>query len=349
MDGLRAYNRKRMLFWGLGVSLAVLVMGHVCLAVSSGAMRVPVRTVWQIILAGGDRAALDVLGVRGSVVAVVWQIRLPRAVAGVLAGAGLAVAGAVFQPVLQNPLADPYTLGISSGAAFGASTAITVNLLWGLWLPVTGCALAGALITLGLVILIAKQGGGFVNSNLVIAGIIMSSILSSGMSFLKMLAGEQVGAIVYWLMGSLNAKSWGDVRLLAAVIVPGVAVAWIFSEDLNLMILGEKDAAGLGINVRRMRLVYLIVGALITSVCVAVCGIIGFVGLMIPHMLRFWLSMDNRVIVPLSAVSGALLLSVADNAARLISSGEIPVGVLTTLLGGPFFICLFVRRKERSI
>jgi iron complex transport system permease protein len=282
-------------------------------------------------------------------VAVVWELRLPRIICGLCAGAGLGAAGALFQAILQNPLADPYTLGVSSGAAFGASLAILLNLTLAAAIPVSLAALVFAGIALALVLLIASRvpaAGDFNGASLVMAGIIVSAILQAGISFMKMISGEQVAAIVFWLMGSLSARTWNDALLLAPVIIAATALAALFSGDLNALTLGGKTAEALGTPVRRTLLLYLFLGAVITAVCVSVCGIIGFVGLVVPHLLRVGVSPDNRFLLPLSALGGALLLTSADTAARLVSAGEIPVGVLTTLLGGPFYIYILVRRSR---
>jgi iron complex transport system permease protein len=312
--------------------------------VGLGAMAMPWRDTAKII--GGKLFNASLLeGFQEGSIAVVWEIRLPRIICGMLAGMGLAAAGVIFQAILQNPLADPYTLGISTGAAFGASIAIYLNTAFGAFAPIPAFALASALLTLLAVIAISAGAGGFMSSNLIMAGIIASSILSAGISFIKMAAGENVGAIVYWLMGSLSAKDWGDALMLLPIL-PSVALAWAFAKDLNAMALGSRTAESLGVNVKARRLMYLSLGAAITALCVSACGVIGFVGLIVPHLLRFWLTSDNRLLLPVSALLGAFLLSAADNLTRLLSGGNIPVGVLTTLLGGPFFIFIFMRRKD---
>jgi iron complex transport system permease protein len=215
--------------------------------------------------------------------------------------------------------------------------------------PVSLAALLFAALALALVLLIASRipsAGDYNAASLVMAGIIVSAILQAGISFMKMSSGEQVAAIVFWLMGSLSARTWNDTLLLAPVIVAAVVLGTLFSGDLNTLTLGSKTAESLGTPVRRTLILYLLLGAAITAVCVSVCGIIGFVGLVIPHLLRLGVSSDNRYLLPLSALGGALLLAAADTAARLVSGGEIPVGVLTTLLGGPFYIYILVRRRE---
>ena len=336
-------SRKKCLLIGvfLVAGLVLLLTGTVGL----GAMEISYGNVLKIIW--GKITGNEVLlsSIKPNMIAVIWDIRMPRILCGMFVGAGLASAGVVFQSILQNPLADPYTLGISTGAAFGASIAMLLNILIGLYLPVSVMALAFALLTLIIVIMISMHGGGLVHSNLIIAGIIVSSFLSAGISFIKMLAGEDVSAIVFWLMGSLGSKDWEDVYLVGIVVTLASGLSFVFANDLNVMTLGNRNAEALGVNVKRVRLFYLIIASCITAVCVSICGIIGFVGLIVPHILRASLTSDNRILLPLSALLGAVLLCCADNATRLISSGEIPVGVLTTLLGGPFFVYIFLKRK----
>lgn len=275
--------------------------------------------------------------------AIVWDVRVPRILSAVLIGAGLAVSGAIFQSILRNPLADPYTIGVSTGAAFGASIAIFMNIILGKYLPVTPFALAGAFLSLSLVMTIARRNGMISSNNLIIAGIIVGSILSAGMSFLKSAAGENVAAIVHWLLGSLASRSWDHIMLLLPFIVIGCGLSIEFASRLDIMSLGEREARHLGVDPQKTMRLYLLIGSCMTAVCVAVGGIIGFVGLIVPHMIRFGLTSRNAILIPLSTVAGALLLLMADNISRILFNVEVPVGVLTTLLGGPFFIWLFMK------
>ena len=336
-------QRKRALFFALFLIIALAAL--LLYGVNTGAMAISAGDSARIIL---SRITGDVrwLGdIKENAVAVIWRIRLPRILCGMLVGMALGLSGVIFQSILQNPMADPYTMGVSTGAAFGSCLALFLNITYGLMLPVTPAGLLVALVTLRIVVYLSGKGGGLVTGNMIISGMIVSAIFSSGISFIKMMAGENVGAIVFWLMGSLAAKNWNDVALLAPVVlVCGLLAVW-FSDRLNIMSLGERQALSLGVNVRRTRLLFLLLGALMTAACVSACGIIGFVGLIVPHMLRFWLSADNRLLMPLSGLSGALLLGLADSLARLLGQGDIPVGVLTTLLGGPFFIYIFIKRQ----
>lgn len=339
-------NRKKSFFYIilLGSLLPLVLIG----SVSLGTMHISPEQTARIVGGKISGVAQWYEGIPRSAVAVVWELRLPRLFCGAFAGTGLAAAGVIFQGILQNPLADPYTLGVSTGAAFGASLAILLNLSFGLRLPIPLLALGFAALTLVLVLIISQQGSGLISTNLIMAGIILSALLSAGINFIKMLSGEQVGAIVFWLMGSLSARGWSEVLLLGPVIVLAGVPAIIFAEDLNLLTLGARNAESLGVSVKKTRFFFLLLGAAITAVCVSVCGVIGFVGLVVPHLLRFSVTSNNRLLLPLSMLLGAILLVVADTCARLLSSGEIPVGVLTTLLGGPFFIYIFIRHRGKK-
>jgi iron complex transport system permease protein len=326
--------------------MAVLLVFSLIGTLTLGAARLSIVEIGKIIIGKCSGIPRLYAGIPQGLVAVIWELRLPRIISGILCGAGLAVSGVIFQGILQNPLADPYTLGISTGAAFGASLAILVSVTTGMVLSVPFFALAFAGLTLVLVLLIASQGGGMESGSLIMSGIIVSAVLSAGISFMKMVSGENVGAIVFWLMGSLSAKTWGDAALLVAIIPPASIAAAFFSAHLNILALGSRDAQALGVRVKPTRFLYLLLAAGIIASCVSVCGIIGFVGLIVPHLLRMACTADNRLLIPLSALAGGLLLCLADTGARLLGTGEIPVGVLTTLIGGPFFIFIFIRRRK---
>ncbi|MFW6054350.1 MAG: FecCD family ABC transporter permease [Thermodesulfobacteriota bacterium] len=279
---------------------------------------------------------------------VVLEVRLPRILTAATVGGGLAVAGAVFQGILLNPLADPYTLGVSAGAAFGASLAILFSLGGALY-SVPGFAFAGAIATLFLVIYLAYSGGrrGFSSNNLILSGIIVGAILSAGISFLKYLADEQVAVIIFWLMGSFASKTWPELGLVLILTALGSLVCLFYARDLNLIALGSRAAGSLGVNTGRVTLILLITASLIAAVSVSVSGIIGFVGLLVPHMVRFITGPDNRRLIPVSMITGALLLLGADTLIRAVLPGEVPIGVLTALIGGPVF-CYIFRKRQMS-
>lgn len=276
---------------------------------------------------------------------VVIDVRLPRILCATFVGAGLSVAGVIFQGLLLNPLADPYTLGISAGAAFGAALALILNLeFWGPYsLPIF--AFAGALLTLFSVIFLASSEEQLSSNNLILSGIIVSTILSAGISFLKYLANERVAIIIFWLMGSFASKTWPEAVIVFSVFIIGFCISLFYARDLNILSLGERSAQTLGVNIKQVRLILLITGSLITAVCVSVSGIIGFVGLIIPHLMRFFVGADNQRLLPVSALAGAILLLGADTITRAILSVEVPIGILTALIGGPFFCYIFKQRQ----
>lgn len=344
MDGIQKRKKEHRKYVLIGLGLFILILITMVFAVGMGAMQIgfgeSLRILWEKLTGN----ALE--GVKANAIAVVWEIRLPRVLCGLFVGMGLAVAGAIFQSLLGNPLADPYTLGVSTGAAFGASLAILLNIMFALVLSTTAFAFGFAFLTLILVLLIARRSGDLTTNSLIISGIIIGTILSAGISFIKMTAGEDVSAIVFWIMGSLVSRQWSHVFLVMPIVLIASIVAYAFANDLNVMTLGDNSAQSLGVNTKRIRLLYLILGSCLTAACVSASGVIGFVGLVVPHLLRMWLTANNRVLIPLSALLGGLLLMLADNATRLLSGGEIPVGVLTTLLGGPFFLFVFSKRPR---
>jgi iron complex transport system permease protein len=275
---------------------------------------------------------------------VIMEVRLPRIITAVLVGGGLAVAGCIFQSLLQNPLADPYTLGISSGAAFGASIAILL-LIVGSALPssliIPLFAFGGALLTLVAVFSLAAPSTRLSSNSLILAGIIISAILSAGISLIKFLADEQVNAIIFWLMGSFIGKDWADVLLLSILVLPSTLILMLFSREMDIMTFGDRTSEALGIDTTRIRRFVLIVASLSTSGCVAVSGIIGFVGLIVPHFVRMILGPSNTMLIPVSFLCGCILLLGADTVTRVLLPTEIPIGVLTALIGGPLFCYIF--------
>jgi len=318
----------------LGV-LAVLASGLGFIAVSPG------EVLDAVLGVHGTAGAQDALHR-----SVVLEVRLPRILCSMSVGFGLALAGAVFQGLLLNPLADPFTLGVSSGAAFGAA----LSLLLGLHFlgPATLGAMAflGAAATLFAVMALSGRDADLAPTNLILSGVIVSAILSAGISFIKYLADERVASIVFWLMGSFVSRTWTDALLTGAVTLAGFAVCLFHARDLNIMSLGTRPARSLGVDVGRVRLVLLLTASLVSAVCVSISGIIGFVGLIVPHLMRLAVGPDNRVLLPASGLAGALLLLCADTATRTALPHEVPIGVLTALIGGPVFCWIFTRTRS---
>jgi iron complex transport system permease protein len=325
----------------LGAALVVLILT----ATALGFMAVSPGSVLRIILSRILDLPGLIQGLEDSEILVVTQVRLPRILTSAIVGAGLAMAGVVFQGILLNPLADPYTLGVSAGAAFGASLAFLFGVPFlGLY-TVPFMAFVFALATLGAVLWLAAGGERYSSQNLILSGVIVAAILSAGIGLVKHLADEQVSVIIFWLMGSFASKTWWEVGLSLAVIVLGGGVAIFYARDMNILSLGDKTAASLGVETERTRLILLVVTSLMTAVCVSVSGIIGFVGLVVPHLMRFLIGPDNRALLPVSALGGALLLVGADTLTRTALPHEVPIGVLTALIGGPYFCYIFRKRQ----
>ena len=282
--------------------------------------------------------------------ATLWLIRLPRILMAVLVGATLATAGAVMQGVFRNPLAEPGVIGISSGAAVGASASIVFGL--GFLGPLTLPALAfvGGLAATVIVYVSARSDGRTEVVTLVLTGIAVNAVGGAAIALFTYLGStQQREQIVFWQLGSLNGTRWDDLAVVAPLAVVGIAVCLFFAGSLDLLALGERQAEHLGVRVERLRVVAIVVIALLTCAAVAFCGIIGFVGLVVPHLMRMVLGPGHRLLLPASALGGAVLLLAADLAARTVVSGsELPIGMLTALIGGPFFFWLLRRTRRRS-
>jgi iron complex transport system permease protein len=333
--------------WGLLAVLALVLALIFIVSAGLGYIKIPFMDVVRIILSRITGYAGIIGDVDRLFPVVVMDVRLPRILTSAIVGAGLAISGVVFQGILLNPLADPYTLGVSAGAAFGASLALLFNIsVMGTW-SVPLFAFLGAVITLLFVIYLSASGGGLSSNNLILSGIIVAAILSAGISFLKYVADEQVSVIIFWLMGSFGSKTWPDVILVLLGVGFGFTVFIYFSRDLNLLSLGNRTASSLGVDTKRVPLILLVTASLVSAVCVSVSGIIGFVGLLVPHMMRSLTGPDNRRLVPVSMLAGAILLLCADTVTRAVLPNEIPIGVITALIGGPFF-CYIFRKRQRD-
>lgn len=343
---MKAEHRK---YQRLFILLSLILGGVLIVSISMGRAPVPIAETSRIII--GKLFSMEQLlkGIDDYRIAIVWDVRMPRILIGGLVGAGLAVSGSIFQAILRNPLADPYTIGVSTGAAFGAVLTIYLNIfIVAFTIPLIPVAFLFALLTLMVIIKIASNETVLESTHLILAGIIVSAILSSGISLIKSMAGEEVSAIVFWLLGSLAAKSWQQLLVSLPLILICITIASHFADDLDILSLGRQEAKNIGVNADKMVKLYLILAALLTAVCVSICGIIGFVGLVVPHLLRMGVATKHRYLIPLSAITGAIMLALADNLSRLLFTIEIPVGVITTLIGGPFFIYIFMKRKVKG-
>ncbi len=317
-------------------------------SLSMGYIHIPLSEIIRTLVLKLGTASPDMQTINETFSAVLFDVRLPRILTCVGVGAALAASGVLFQGILLNPLADPYTLGVSAGAAFGASLAILLNLS-ATFVSVPAFAFTGACITLVMVIFLSYSSknpmAGLSSNNLILSGIIIAAILSAGISFLKFIANEQVAVIIFWLMGSFASKTWADVGIIFFFLVVGTLISLYFARDLNLISLGGKSANSLGVDIKKVTIILLITGSMMAAICVSVSGIIGFVGLLIPHMVRLITGPDNRKLIPLSLLAGAILLLLADTVTRAILPHEIPIGVLTALTGGPVFCWIFKKNR----
>ncbi|MEV6997122.1 iron ABC transporter permease [Streptomyces sp. NPDC093982] len=323
--------------------LGVVLLAALTAAVAWGSTSVPPAEVWSAVwhrLSGeAPRPGTNDL--------IVWQLRVPRALLAALVGAGLGLVGTAVQALVRNPLADPYLLGISNGASLGAVAAIVLGAGGALGLGLSGAAFAGALATFALVWAVARRGGGFAPLRLVLAGVAIGQFLSGFTSYLVLQAGDeqQTHSVLFWLMGSLSGANW-DLLAVPAVAVPA---GWLClqarARGLNALLMGDETAAGLGIDVTRLRRELFTVTSVLTGVLVAVSGAIAFVALMVPHVCRLVVGGDHRRLLPVSALFGALLLVVVDIVCRTaMDTQELPVGVVTSLIGAPALLYLLDRR-----
>jgi iron complex transport system permease protein len=329
-------------------ALSLALVLALTLAVSLGAVDIPVREVWTVVghrLTGSAPEA-------GTRDLIVWQLRVPRALLAAIVGAGLGLVGTAVQALVRNPLADPYLLGISSGASLGAVAVIVLGAGTGFafGFGVSAAAFAGALASFALVWAIARRGGGFAPMRLVLAGVAIGQFLSGFTSFLVLQAGDdqQTRGVLFWLMGSLGAATWDQLAVPAAAVALGWLALQGRARHLNALLMGDETAAGLGVDTARLRRELFAVTSLLTGVLVAVSGAIGFVGLLVPHVCRLVVGGDHRRLLPLSALTGAVLLVAVDTVARTaLDTQELPIGVVTAVIGAPVLLYLLDRKLER--
>lgn len=340
---------------GLTLSLmlaAVVVVGITLSAVTGQLPITPGEVVGSLLRALGidNGWASDDTTIESTL----WVVRFPRIVMGLTVGAALAVAGAVMQAIFGNPLAEPGVVGVSSGAAFGAALGIVLGSL-GLGFFTTswataGLAFAGGLGATLLVYTVSRSNGRTEVVTLLLTGIAINAFAGAGLAFL-LFAGTAASReqIVFWQLGSLNGSRWVEVGIVTVVSVAGLVVALLIAGRLNLLALGERSARHLGVNVEALRVGAIVLVALLTGVAVAFCGIIAFVGLVVPHIIRMAIGPSHRPLILASAIGGGALLVYADLVARTVVAGaDLPIGMLTSLIGGPFFFFLLYRQRKRS-
>jgi iron complex transport system permease protein len=334
--------RVRAVGWSAG--LAALCGVAMVVSAGVGPVRIPPTTVAGVALDALPWVAVDV---PREAAIIVQRIRMPRIALAAVVGFSLATAGVVMQGFFRNPMADPSIVGVSSGAAVGAVASIALPALpFGVGLQ--AAAFVGALVAAFGVYLIATEGGRTPVATLLLAGVAVQTFLGAVVSFLLLQTGESLDRAVFWLMGHLHDASWGDVWATLLVSSPAFVVLAVYASDLNVLLLGEDDAHSLGIEVERTKRLLLAVASLVTAAAVSVSGVIGFVGLVVPHMMRLVVGPDHRVLLPASAFGGAAFLVLTDTVARS-GPAELPVGVVTAAVGAPFFVYLLRSREVRRL
>ncbi|NOU91799.1 iron chelate uptake ABC transporter family permease subunit [Paenibacillus sp. LMG 31456] len=341
-------KRKLMLWGGVGMLLLFL---SVTVSLSIGTVRLPLIQVWGILAHHlpwvGAKIPVDW---QPAAEQIIWRVRLPRVLLGILVGAALGIAGAAFQGVLRNPLADPYTLGVSSGAALGASFLILFGLqfaFFGSWTVPIVAFVTGA-VSLLTVLLLARTDGKLKMETVLLAGVVMQAFLGSFVSLMVAMSKQVINEIIFWMMGSLSLRGWSYSLVLLPYLAVGAILLLTYGRAMNLFALGEAQASHLGVRVERTKLIVLSAATLVTAAAVSVSGVVAFVGLIVPHLLRLIIGPDYRLLLPLSLLGGAIYVLWADTLARmLLSPTEIPLGVVTAFMGAPFFAYL-LRKNKRS-
>ena len=335
----------------LGVGAAVLsvaLLGVALASLTMGPVGIPLTHVASVLL---GNLGLDAWTHTTTERLVIEELRLPRIIVGGCVGMALGVAGATMQGLFRNPMADPGIIGVSSGGAVGAVVAIALGISSAFYMALPLFSFLGAMAAAFLVYGIAWVGGRFSMATLLLAGVAVGSFLGAVISAVIVLVptNESLREILFWLAGGLEARSWEHVGLVAPPILAGLLLIVAMSRDLNLLMLGDDDARSMGVWVGLTRSVLLTAAALVTGVAVAVSGIIAFVGLVVPHMLRLVFGPDHRILIPLSALGGGIFVVLADTIARtVIQPAEFRVGILTAFVGAPFFILLLMRNKRRA-
>ncbi|WP_067618267.1 FecCD family ABC transporter permease [Dissulfuribacter thermophilus] len=344
---------KHYMLFSIFTAVLFLSLFLTCLI---GAVSIAPGEIFRVFLA--QLGVVDLNSIDPSIFAIIWDIRFSRILLSALVGCALAISGAAFQGVLINPLADPFTIGVASGAAFGATLAIFLGSAFGeipAWvqglgiIPIFG--FLGAMVALFFVIAFSRLSGGLRRETMILSGIVVATFLSALISLLKALDEESVQAIVFWIMGSLQGRSWAHVGFAMPYIVCGIVMLFFLTRELDIMTLGDEQAKQLGVNVEKIRYLVLIGASILTAACVSVSGVIGFVGLVIPHMVRLGLGARHTPLFIGSGLLGAITMIWSDAISRSILPGgeEIPVGVITALIGGPVFFLILVKSKKEDL
>lgn len=325
--------------WLLAGGLTLLLACIVMLGLGWGTVPLSVGRIWNALWKSQDAKPEDIV--------ILWDLRLPRTILAGIVGGALATAGAAFQGLFRNPLADPYVIGASSGAALGATLAVALGMsttALGLG-PLPLAAFLGTIAAVLVVFSIAETGGNSSVGSLLLAGSALSAILTAVVSFLLICQEQPWFHVFSWLLGGFSGRSWGHLAVATPYLIIGMVALWLCSRPLDALSGGDELAASLGLSLRKTRLLIVGAASFIVAASVAVSGIIGFIGLIAPHMARWLVGAGHKRLIPVSALLGAILLVVADVVARVVLAPmEVPVGIITSALGGPFFLYLLKRR-----
>jgi iron complex transport system permease protein len=344
---------KRHAKWPL-IILTLLIINFfvTALSLSIGPANIPLTRILEIF-AGKFQMVFgfpQIFNIDKASEAIIFQVRLPRVLLASLVGGSLAVAGVIFQGIFKNPMADPYVIGVSSGAAVGASLVIVLGIGYAFMgvstIPVA--AFVTATISLLVIYNVSRVGPRIPVMTLLLSGIAIGIFLSAIVSFLHVIAGERLHALVFWLMGGFSYVEWKDIQVMLPFMSIGFIIVYIFARDLNILQLSEEEAASLGVEVEKVKRNLIFCGSLLTAAAVSVSGLIGFVGLIIPHMVRILIGPDHRILLPSALIVGAFFLVTCDTIARVVfPPAELPVGIITAFSGVPFFIYLLRKAKGR--
>jgi iron complex transport system permease protein len=319
----------------------LLLVTTLLLSLAIGSVFIPPHELWDILRGVGEKTFTF----------IVWQIRLPRTVLIALAGAALGGSGAAYQGLFRNPLADPFLIGVASGAGLGAVIAMSIKWPYSFWglMAIPMAAFLAALLTVFIVYSLARVGQTVPTTNLILAGVAFSSFATSLTSFLMLRSTGEVRRALGWLLGGISLTGWDSVLSLLPYLAVGMGLLLFSGHALNLMQFGDDQAQQLGLNVTRSRAIILAAASLTTAAAVAFAGIIGFIGLVVPHIVRIWFGADYRRVIPLSLLGGASALLISDVIARVVlAPQEIPVGIVTALAGAPFFLWVLRRSKNQG-
>jgi len=340
---------KKWLCIGLTAIATALLIILVCTFFGAAdiTMKDTLMILWHHTFGGVD----EEVAATGAQSTIIWRLRFPRSILAFLVGGGLALCGGVYQAIFKNPMADPFILGISSGAAFGATVGILAKLSTSfMGMNSTSLlAFAGALLSIFFVYNIAKVGRQANTTSLLLCGTAVNQFLTALISIAMLLFSTEMKKIYFWTLGSFSAKGWEHVFTVLPYVAVGLVLILIFSKELDIMVLGDETAVRFGVDVERNKRILFLITSLVMAACVSVSGIIGFVGLIAPHVVRIIAGPSHRKLLPLSFVLGGVVLCVCDTVARSVLEAEVPVGIVTAIVGAPFFIYLLRARNTEVV